>query len=149
MIANGDDMLIARLEALLVEVRTRAGADFTGVGVIVASDPVGLPIAALRPARPVRDGSPAVDLLTAVSRTESPYHDGFHVLSPALDVLLLSQFFAPAIVPGILLEGSANAGARHAAALFGSAVPGVVATGLATSMYGVAVFRAGARVGRA
>ena len=139
-------MLIARLHALLVSVRELGGVDFAGVGVIVASDPGGLPIASLRTdcARSV-DGS-ALEMLAAVSRGDSRYHDGFHVLSPDLRVVLLSQYLAAPILQGAVLGGFRGGGARYAAALFGSAVPGVLATGVATSTYGVAVFQTGAEM---
>lgn len=139
-------MLIARLRALLASVRELGGTDFAGVGVIVASDLGVLPIASLRTdcARSI-DGS-ALEMLAAVSRPGSRYHDGFHILSPDLHIVSLSQYLAAPILQGAVLGGSRGGGARYAAALFGSAVPGVLATGVATSTYGVAVFQSGAEM---
>jgi hypothetical protein len=145
---RGETMVIARLHDMLSEVRRRTDAAFSGVGVIVSSDPSCLPILSLTPARAIAPGVAAVDLLTEVSSLASPYHDGFHVLSPTLDVILLSQFFAPIIRPGASLDRRVGAGARYAAAMLGSSMPGVIATGLATSANGVAVFHDGVLVER-
>ena len=139
-------MLIAQLHALLTEVRDVAGTNFTGVGVLVTSDPGGLPIAPLGINGEHGIGGAARDVLAAVSRVGSRQHDGFHVLSPDLRILLLSQYFAAPILPGVVLDSSRSGGARYATALFGSAVPGVLATGVATTNYGVAVFDGGIEV---
>lgn len=141
-------MLIARLRALLVRVRELGGADFSGVGVIVASDLGILPITSLRPdyARTRSIDGSALEMLAAISRAGSLYHDGFHVLSPELHVVALSQYLAAPILQGAVLGGSRGGGARYAAALFGSAVPGVLATGVATTTYGVAIFQSGAEM---
>lgn len=139
-------MLIARLHGLLTEVSELAGADFAGVGVIVASDLSCLPIAPLGTEGEHGAGGGALQALANVSRLGSRYHDGFHVLLPDLSIVLLSQYLAAPILRGAVLGGSRGGGARYAAALFGSAVPGVLATGVATAAYGVAVFKAGAEV---
>ena len=141
-----EGMLIARLHALLLNVRELGGVDFAGAGVMVASDPRGLPIASLRTDCAWSVNDSALETLTAISRAGSRYHDGFHVLSPDLRIVLLSQYLAAPILQGVVLEGSRGGGARYAAALFGSAVPGVLATGVATSTYGVAVFQTGAEI---
>lgn len=139
-------MLIARLHALLTEVRGITGADFAGVGVMVASDSDGLPIAPLDADGEHGVGGTARDVLATVSRVGNRHHDGFHVLTPDLRILLLSQYLAAPILPGAVLGSSRGGGARYAAALFGSAIPGVLATGVATTNYGVAVFEGGMEV---
>ncbi|WP_141920674.1 hypothetical protein [Zymomonas mobilis] len=60
--------------------------------------------------------------------------------------MALSQYLAAPIIQGAVLGDSRGGGARYAAALFGSAVPGVLATGVATSTYGVAIFQSGAEM---
>src|ERR1700758_1585274 len=84
-----------RLLAFLRAVRERAGPTFTGIGVLVSEAPELLPLVPLRAtSKPPLDGAPE-DVLAAISRSESEYHDGFHVLSSDFRLLLVSQFFSP------------------------------------------------------
>lgn len=136
-------MLLIRLEALLEEVARRAGSNFTGVGVIIASDPSQLPIAPLRPEFRIPSGWEPVEALTAMSLPTNELHDGFHILSPDFQVTHVSQYFAPPVDRSALLPTGRQPGARYMAALLGSKLPGVLATGVATHGQGVAIFSAG------
>lgn len=138
--------LIVRLHSLLTAVRDKAGGKFAGIGVIVTEDPLSLPIVALRPEPQLWEDRSAAELLTEVSNEQNPYHDGFHLLSASLEVVRLSQYFSPPILPHVTFDASLHVGGRYAAALFGSGLPDVIATGVATRTYGVAVFRNGAEV---
>lgn len=128
---------------LLVDVDARAGVDFSGIGVIVSARPQDLPILALRPVSDPGEAADVAHVLATVSNPAHEYHDGFHVLGPDLRLLLLAQYFSPPIVPSAPIDRSKRFGGRYLAGLFGSALPGVLATGIASRDFGIAVFREG------
>ena len=140
--------LIEDLEALLHAVRTRAGDQFSGIGVIVSNEPSALPLFPIGPTVELDANADAADLLGAIATERSPYHDGFHVLGPNLQVLALSQYFSPPIVAGLTVDRAAPFGGRYLAALFGSTIAGILATGIATPRSGVIVFADGKVVHR-
>lgn len=139
-------MLIKQISRLLTDVRDRSNASFSGVGILVADDPALLPIMPLRPKSVWCGARTALELLTEVSDTSSEFHDGFHILSRDLDVTLLSQYFSPPVVAGIVIDPARRVGGRYIAALLGSALPGVLAAGVVSTTYGVAVFYNGQEV---
>ena len=65
------------------------------------------------------------------------------MLGPNLRLIHLAQYFSPPIVPSASIDRSKRFGGRYLAALFGSALPGVLATGVASRDFGIAVFRDG------
>ncbi len=82
-----------------------------------------------------------------IADSSSEFHDGFHVLSPDLELLLVSQYFSPPIVTSVVIDTTRRLGGRYMAALFGSALPTVCASGVASLHYGVAIFENGREVG--
>lgn len=90
---------------------------------------------------------PIRDALIAISDAGSEFHDGFHILSPNLQLVRVSQYFSPPIVSGINGDPARRLGGRYMAALFGSILPGVLATGVASTDYGVVVFEQGRELG--
>jgi hypothetical protein len=135
---------IEALAGLLADVASRAGDGFSGIGLIICDAPEHLPILPLRDSAPeLAAGDQIGDFLAAISQQAGPYHDGFHVLSSALNPLAIAQYFSPPIVPGIALDRSRHFGGRYVAALFGSALPGVRATGIASRDFGIAIFERG------
>lgn len=136
--------LVGALAGLLADVASRAGYGFSGTGLIICDAPERLPILPLRDSAPeLATGDQLGGFLAAISQQASPYHDGFHVLSSALNPLAIAQYFSPPIVPGIVLDRSRHFGGRYVAALFGSALPGVRATGIASRDFGIAIFEHG------
>jgi hypothetical protein len=131
---------------LLVDVDARAGLDFSGTGLIVSERPNDLPILALRPSSDPGEATDVADRLATISIPAHEHHDGFHVLGPDLRLVHLAQYFSPPIVPGAPIDRSKRFGGRYLAALFGSKLPGVLATGIASRDFGVAVFRDGREV---
>jgi hypothetical protein len=85
-----------------------------------------------------------VDFLAEISRPDNDFHDGFHVLSPAFEIQLVSQYFAPPVIDTPVLPSVRRPGARYMTALLGSKVPGVLATGVATIGQGIVLFANGA-----
>lgn len=139
-------ILTTRLRELLNEIRSAGGEVFSGIGVLVTNAPDDLPIMPLRSKlKPPIDIS-TTKLLTEISRFTCDYHDGFHVLSSDLRVSRLSVYFSPPIVREAAEGPRVLGGGRYWAALFGSALPTVLATGVASTHYGVAVFEGGREV---
>lgn len=139
-------MLTIRLQELLNEVRSAGGGLFSGIGVLVSNAPDDLPIMPLRPAFDRSNDICTTKILTEISRFTSDYHDGFHVLSSDFRVLRLSVYFSPPIVHEAAAGPRVHGGGRYWAALFGSALPSVLAAGVASAHYGVAVFEGGREV---
>lgn len=142
----GELIIEERLRDLLHKVRLRAGAAFTGIGVVVASDLSDMPILPLR--RSVTDfvDRSTEDVLAAMSVKESELHDGFHILSPSLRIELVAQYFAPPVSISMLPTLPQTGGARYMTALLGSRLPGVLATGVATIESKPTIFAGGLEV---
>ncbi len=128
---------------LLVDVEAHAGVDFSGTGVIVSTRPQELPILPLCTVSDFSEAPDVADVLATISNRAHQHHDGFHVLGPDLRLLRVAQYFSPPIVPSAPIDRSKRFGGRYLAALFGSALPGVLATGIASRDFGIAVFREG------
>ena len=128
---------------LLVDVEARAGVNFSGTGLIVSTRPTDLPILPLRTVSDPGEAPDVANVLATISNPAHQHHDGFHVLGPDLRLLLIAQYFSPPIVPSAPIDRSKSFGGRYLAALFGSALPGVLATGIASRDFGIAVFRKG------
>jgi len=135
-----------RLRQLLLEVTAASGDGFAGTGVIVAAVPENLPIAPLRPSRALVSATTLERTLTNMSESGNEFHDGFHVLSADFRLIRPSQYFSPPIVEGLTVDPYRRLGGRYMAALFGSCLGGVIATGVASTVYGVAVFRRGREI---
>jgi hypothetical protein len=58
----------------------------------------------------------------------------------------VAQYFSPPIPPNVAVSYSKNFGGRYLAAMFGSALPSVVASGIATPTFGIAIFEGGREV---
>jgi len=141
-----DPKLTDALLGLLVEVDARADANFSGTGVIVSASPDALPILALRLTSDPGEVEDVAGMLATISNPANEHHDGFHVLSPELRILRLGQYFSPPIIHHASIDRTRRFGGRYLAALFGSAIPGVVATGIASCDFGIAVFRNGQEI---
>ncbi|OYW22373.1 MAG: hypothetical protein B7Z43_07260, partial [Sphingomonas sp. 12-62-6] len=76
------------------------------------------------------------------------HHDGFHILTAELKLVAVSQYFSPPVVAGLEIDRSRPFGGRYLAALFGSMLPGTLATGIATKALGTIVFSGGQEVYR-
>ena len=127
-----------QLKVLLQELASRVEADFSGAGVIVWDGTTPLPIL------PMRDQladwsaySSTSELLKELSREQSDFHDGFHVFGQSLELVQVSVYFSPPIVPELDLPLHARFfGGRYLAAAFGSCIPGVLCTGVLSARYG-------------
>lgn len=133
------------LEALLREVWKNSRADFSGIGLIVCSDERSLPIIGLRDFEPEMRASVA-ETLTDISRSTSKFHDGFHLLDEHGKLLRVSQYLAAPVIDAIRFDKGRMVGSRFVTALFGSALPGVLMTGIASATSGISIFQDGVEV---
>lgn len=139
--------VVGSLFSLLRKVRDESGELFSGIGVLVSDTPDTLPTFPLRPGRVAPRMGSTTAVLSSISRDSNDLHDGFHLLSPTLEIMSLSLYFSPPILWSVGIPHPApRLGGRYLAALFGSALPGVIATGVASSHYGVAIFKDGMEV---
>lgn len=130
-----------RVALLLREIALDAGEAFTGTGLIVSDQPSLLPIMSLGEPCTRWEGE-ARSIFARISVASSEYHDGFHVVGSSFDVVCLSQYFFPPTWP-IANTGRRHIGSRYLTGLFGSAVPDVLAVGIASRQSGVYVFVSG------
>ncbi|MFJ6328257.1 MULTISPECIES: hypothetical protein [unclassified Rhizobium] len=139
-------MNIELLCQLLDDVRYSAGRSFSGLGVLVSANLSELPIVPLRPLAPISSLQTTREILIAISDQTHELHDGFHILAPDLQLVRLSQYFSPPVVPQLSADPQRRVGGRYMAALFGSTLEGILASGVASANYGVAVFENGREV---
>ena len=136
--------MIDELRNVLWKVQTVAGHDFSGVGLLICDTPDFLPILPLRPLSIPPVERDLIAALVAVSNPESEYHDGFHVVSSDWRLSRVSQYFSPPIIDNAIIDRNKIFGGRYIAALFGSAIPCVQLTGIASWGFGIAIFKGGA-----
>ncbi|WP_206521328.1 hypothetical protein, partial [Mesorhizobium sp. M7A.F.Ca.US.014.04.1.1] len=61
-----------------------------------------------------------------------------------MEISSLSLYFSPPILRSVVMpHPNPRHGGRYLAALFGSALPGVMAAGVASAHYGVGIFKNG------
>jgi hypothetical protein len=135
--------LSERLRDTLRGVIRRRTADFSGIGLIVSDTPELLPLFPLSQTMNSSDAEDIVSCLAAISARQSEHHDGFHVISSTWRLTRVAQYFSPPIIPDAQIDRSKRFGGRYLAALFGSGIPGVLASGIASEGFGIAVFRGG------
>lgn len=138
--------MIERLRATLGRVQKLAGEEFSGIGLIVHSQKACLPVFPLRlhAAPPVN--ADIEQSLALIASNKSEFHDGFHLLSVDWKLTAVAQYFSPPILPNAEIQWARKFGGRYLAAQFGSALPGVIVSGIATSSLGIAIFMAGREV---
>lgn len=133
------------LRALLTRLLECSGSDFSGIGVVVCDRGTPLPTVSLRQDTP-NIGGGTFETLAAIARPESRYHDGFHILDANRELIAVAQYFSPPIPATYQLPAHQLYGGRYVAALFGSSLPGVISTAIATRELGVVIFRRGEEV---
>lgn len=143
-----DPMLdtVTFLHQELDNIGAQATSRLAGVGVIVHDGSHGLPVYPLRQVSPPPFKAPLSEYLLQLCDESSPFHDGFHILDSKFRVTAVAQYFSPPIVPETRVDRSRLFGGRYLAALFGSMLPGVLATGVFSCGYGTVVFRQGSEV---
>ena len=125
------------LIAVLSDVVSEHNPRFAGLGLVLYTPPMDLPVTPLIPAAlainlPCRELAESIELLRRLSDTQSPLHDGFHLVDAnTMAITHVCHFFAPSI-PGNLPQSIPNyaVGARFMAALLGSLLQSVVMTAI-------------------
>lgn len=130
---------------LLYEVGFNSRADFSGIGIVVCDFPADLPVVSLRDTAPDIAGS-VTYVLSELSSHKSKYHDGFHILNEKGELTHVAQYFSPPIVQEAYIDKLRLVGGRFVAALFGSAISGVIMTGIISEGHGLSIFKNGKEV---
>ncbi|MBR1225218.1 hypothetical protein JQ600_09840 [Bradyrhizobium sp. AUGA SZCCT0176] len=144
---NRSEMLhVERLRDTLRDVMRRRTCDFSGIGIVVCDYPEVLPFVPLSKVTTAFDGQDLVSRLVEIASRRSEHHDGFHVISTAWRLTKVAQYFSPPIISGAEIDRSKRFGGRYLAALFGSAIPKVMLSGIASEGFGIAVFCGGKEV---
>ena len=140
---------IKYLEKVLLKANERIkGLDnFEGIGVAIYDLACldDLPVVPLRDTQaatkenlPISNINEIVSSLIKYSRTESPFHDGFSLISKTGQLTHISQYFSPPIKKYLILDYLY--GGRYRAAQYGSCIPGVIACGVLSKNYGPTFF---------
>lgn len=138
--------MIKRLRNLLASVELAAGPKFSGIGLLICDAPETLPIISLRDRFPPTSTEDVVATLAKISSVDSEFHDGFHILKTDFSIQKVAQYFSPPAQSGLAIDRSKPIGGRYLAAQFGSALPGVYLSGIASETLGIAVFQDGIEV---
>jgi len=139
----GQSSRVRDLSNILSSAAKVAGVQFSGLGVLVSDAPDNLPLFPLRPDLAADAKAAAAEVLGEISVVGGPLHDGFHILSAELSVSRLSQYFSPPIVPNLVIDRQRPIGGRYLAALFGSKLPAVMMSAIATPAHGIVIFADG------
>ena len=134
------------LKSILNEVVSESGKEFSGIGIILHDEKYDLPIFPLRLSVPDIEDIDITEALVKISSIDSVFHDGFHLLSSSFEITHTSQYFSPPILDNVSIDRSKNFGGRYIAALFGSSLPGVLFTGIASNGFGIAIFQSGKEI---
>ncbi|MGY3582596.1 hypothetical protein ACVIGB_008337 [Bradyrhizobium sp. USDA 4341] len=138
--------LVERMKDTLRSVMARRTYDFSGIGLIVSNSPEKLPIVPLSKSEPNFEKSDLVSQLVAIASRSSAYHDGFHIISQTWQLTGVAQYFSPPVADDAVIDRSKRFGGRYLAALFGSSIPAVSLSGIASEDFGIAVFERGREV---
>ncbi|MDI3366280.1 hypothetical protein [Pantoea sp. V108_6] len=141
-----DTLMVSELVEILSRIRALAGDEFTGAGVIVCQLDAELPTAPLRLGISIPQEEDVATYLAKISKATNDLHDGFHVLAPDLSLISLSQYFSPPVSKTAIINRSRKFGGRYMAALFGSTIPGVLLSGIATKSLGIILFKDGREI---
>ena len=135
-----------KLRKTLNEVMKLSGKNFSGVGVIIYENINDIPIFPLRETSPDINENEITESIIKLSSTSCQYHDGFHLISKEWQITHISQYFSPPILEDVEIDMSKLFGGRYIAALFGSSLPNVLYTGIASRGFGQAMFQSGKEI---
>ncbi len=134
---------------LLLEVSEKSKFNFSGLGILVYSDLTNLPIISLKHTDkdihlPIKDRNEVVERLSLISSSNNKYHDGFHMLNDKLELTHLSQYVAATIIKDVIIKN--EFGCRYRTAIYASALPNIICSGVLSSNYPATVFQNGKEV---
>ncbi len=119
--------------------------EFCGMGVVLYSDFVGLPVLPLCSEQSFEESGSLAERLAQASLYSNPCHDGFHLISNELRLTHTNQYFAPPLPSDAapFITKTKNNGARYMSALLGSRLQSVSCTGIVSEKEGVVIFEDG------
>jgi DNA integrity scanning protein DisA with diadenylate cyclase activity len=139
-------MTIELLEKLLVELSKNRNEDFQGLGIIIYKNMRHLPVTPLVLSGslsylPISGFENIVEILNKISRLESPFHDGFHMISTDMILTHVSQYFSTPIVKEAVVKY--QYGSRYRTALYGSFLKDLYACCILSNQYGPIICKDG------
>ena len=138
--------MLQKLHTILSKLSDEAGANFSGLGIIVCDDIEKIPVAPLYTSTASITKDSLYKNLLNLSKSDSPYHDGFHILSSDLEITLIAQYFYPDPIKNFALDSKKRLGSRYYVAQVGSLIPQVLFTAVIGNNYGVCIFKNGRKV---
>lgn len=141
--------MIEKLKSLLLLIKDKKPEGFNGLGIVLYSSIETLPISPLRQGEylekmPVSNFDLIIKYLIEVSLYNNNWHDGFHLISEEFHLTHFCQYFSTPIVEDAPIEFTY--GSRYRTALYGSYLKDVIACGVISSNFDVAVFRRGNKI---
>lgn len=139
--SNLDD-LVSSVRKLLTNIqRTIPDSELCGVGLLVCSDPDRLPMCPLNSNPTTSDTDDVVNAICNASMIGNPNHEGFHVLTPGMELTHTNQYIAPPLPPDFLsMCPSPGVGARHMSALLASRLPEVICAATLNTRNNILIF---------
>lgn len=119
--------------------------EFCGVGVVVYSRFIDLPVLSLCPDEIYVKKGALIEQLVSVSLASNQCHDGFHLISLEWELTHANQYFAPPL-PNVKQKeilGNESRGARYISARIGSLLSSVDCTGVLSDRDGIVIFKDG------
>lgn len=140
------DNILSQLRRELEKTKCLINKNFSGVGVLVWDGRSNLPITPLCLEQPELLTKGLAENLSEFGQSTSSFHDGFHVINTDFSIHSVAMYFSPPISTEITWDRSRGFGGRYVAGLFGSCLPGVIASGVLSTNYGLAIFSNGKEV---
>jgi hypothetical protein len=137
------NILIKKLNDILLKLYTQSEKPFSGVGILISNDISLLPISPLYDTKAEINDTDLLEQLLSLSNYNNLYHDGFHVLSTDLKITHSSQYFYPKPPKDFLLNVNSKHGVRYFVAKIGSTLPNIEYTAIVGGDYGVCIFKNG------
>lgn len=136
------------LRSVLGDIGTNDDSKFSGLGIVFYTERATLPVhplvsAVCEPPLPINALNDARELISSISRRDSIFHDGFHLVdAKTLSITDVSQFLSPPIAPQLLSANQVR-GARHMAARLASLLPAVSLVAVCTQVSQVTIYERG------
>jgi len=105
-------------------------SDFTGLGIIVYEDKLGLPIESMNDncclKNLIEESENISNFLTEISNKSNDCHDGFHLINSDFQLTDISFYFSTPIISNI--KPKKKKGSRYRTAFYGSMLKNIICT---------------------
>lgn len=141
--------MIRQLSNLLIDLDENKSLDFEGLGLIIYSDLINLPISNIvvddsALLLPKKDYNDILSTLLDISSVRNVFHDGFHLISSDFILTGVSKYFSTPIIDNLKIKN--NYGSRYRTAIYGSFVENVIYTAVLSKNYGPVIFEKGIEI---